>query len=440
MFPLRYCVYSKRFSDVSRAVLLHALGPRCYLLLLTALLSERRVLMVAWSLRKLTACVHAALAALHPLQWQHIFVPVLPSKLLSYACAPYPFLIGLHRSHLPDLLDPDSELALSEVLVVDLDASELHVAGNVRDDSPPLLRDIVGGGLMAPPRVLRRGADSIDGLRVRAAKYLATKLETYTPADMASGMETFSERSADAGQSLAERLHAIAFQHTGKTAAWRMANAKENDRAVDDERAEAPPTWDSTGSYGGDFVSPKTPSIGKAVSSSLYGLSPDDHALSEALLTFFLQLLGNPQPFSQVVLFVFLLCDIPHSFFFFFDFVCVSLQSAVDGPASATAMDDVRERYFLSRGSSTQQRILDAGDSPPLTAFLAEFAHTQMFQVASASPRERSRKYNHHPINTRLLVIVHIRFFRLLAMHLVGREVQKKPIALFTFVQQRWFS
>lgn len=300
---------------MSRAVLLHALGPRCYLLLLTALLSERRVLMVASSLRKLTACVHAALAALHPLQWQHIFVPVLPSKLLSYACAPYPFLIGLHRSHLPDLLDPDSELALSEVLVVDLDESELHVAGNVRDDGPPLLRDIVGGGLMTPPRALRRGADSIDGLRVRAAKYLATKLETYTPAEMASGMETYSERSADAGQSFAERLHAIAFQYTGKTAAWRMANScKENDHAMDDEKAEVPPMWDSTGSYRDDHVSSKThSSSGKAASSSLYGLSPDDHALSEALLTFFLQLIGNPQPFVQVIIiFAFSVVDMEH--------------------------------------------------------------------------------------------------------------------------------
>jgi hypothetical protein len=56
-------------------------------------------------------------------------------------------------------------------------------------------------------------------------------------------------------------------------------------------------------------------------------------------------------------------------------------------------MDDVRERYFLSRGSSSQQRALDTGDSPPLAAFLAEFAHTQMFEVISALPPACTKIY-----------------------------------------------
>jgi hypothetical protein len=292
----------KRYSDVSCAVLLHALGPRRYLLVLTALLSERRVIMVASALRKLTACVHGALAALHPLQWQHIFVPLLPSALLSYACAPYPFLIGLHRNHLPALLDPDSDLALSEVLVVDLDTSALHVAGALHADSPPLLHDVVGGGLLtAHTRAVRRGADSLDHLRVRAAKYLATKLETYTPADVASRVETFAERALDAGQSLAERLHAVASAHSGKTAAWRMAHAQEGG-PLDDANAEAAPAWDAAGAYGEGVGPARGPAAanGKAAASSLYGLGPDDRALSEALLTFFLQLIGDPEPFAQV--------------------------------------------------------------------------------------------------------------------------------------------
>jgi hypothetical protein len=42
-------------------------------------------------------------------------------------------------------------------------------------------------------------------------------------------------------------------------------------------------------------------------------------------------------------------------------------------------MDVVRARYLSSRGAA--QRFLGSGDSPALTAFLAEFAQTQMFQV-----------------------------------------------------------
>jgi hypothetical protein len=172
---------SSAFADVGIAALLHCLGPRRYLLFLIALLSERRIIMVASSLRKLTRCMHCAIAALQPFSWQHIFIPLLPTKLLSYACAPYPYLIGLHASHLPDLLDPEGELPLSEVLVVDLDRGDMHVVGSRQDDGPPLIRDVIGVGIMTSQHVVRRGADKLDGLRVRATRFLASRLEMITP-------------------------------------------------------------------------------------------------------------------------------------------------------------------------------------------------------------------------------------------------------------------
>ena len=60
-------------------------GPSRYLLLLAALLCERRVIMVADDLRKLSACIHAAVAALQPFRWQHILIPMLPTKVTSLA-------------------------------------------------------------------------------------------------------------------------------------------------------------------------------------------------------------------------------------------------------------------------------------------------------------------------------------------------------------------
>lgn len=174
---------SSMFADVGVAALLHCLGARRYLLFLIALLSERRIIMVASSLRKLTRCMHCAVAALQPFSWQHIFIPLLPSKLLSYACAPYPYLIGLHASHLADILDPEGELPLSEVLVVDLDRGDMHVVGSrpTGDDGPPLIRDVIGAGIMTSQHAVRRGADKLDGLRVRATRYLASRLEMITP-------------------------------------------------------------------------------------------------------------------------------------------------------------------------------------------------------------------------------------------------------------------
>ena len=36
----------------------------------------------------MSSCAHAALTLLYPLQWQHIFIPVLPKSKFSYAAAP----------------------------------------------------------------------------------------------------------------------------------------------------------------------------------------------------------------------------------------------------------------------------------------------------------------------------------------------------------------
>jgi hypothetical protein len=77
------------FSDVNIASLLHALGARRYLLILTALLLERRIIMVSSNLRKLTVSIHAAVGALQPFSWQHILIPLLPYTLMNYIACKY---------------------------------------------------------------------------------------------------------------------------------------------------------------------------------------------------------------------------------------------------------------------------------------------------------------------------------------------------------------
>ena len=357
-FEMPAAVDSPVFSDVSVAPLLHALGARRYLLLLTALLSERRVIMMSANLRKLTVCVHAAVAALQPLTWQHIFIPLLPSRLLSYACAPYPFLIGLHASHLDEVLDPEGELALSEVLVVDLDSSALHVAGTTQqgDNVPPLLRDIIGAGLFSPPRSIRRGADTLDGMRVRATRFLASRLEMLTPIDISSTVEKYSEKTADAGHALLEQLHSIVRAHSGKTAAWRLATSDEvktRNSSVDLEAPVpfSPPGAAALAASGSSSGAPTAASTGSSNAQSAYELGPDDASLSEALLVFFLQLIGDPRPFG------------------------------LPGPAAADTIDSVRQRYLASRFGAA--RVMGACDSAPLTGFLEEFVTTQMFQCFS---------------------------------------------------------
>ncbi|CAN0556442.1 unnamed protein product, partial [Ectocarpus sp. 12 AP-2014] len=73
------------------------LGPRNFLRLWSAILCERRVLLVADKVRTLSCCVHAAMAMLYPFAWQHVFIPLLPTDMLEYVSAPMPFVIGVSQ-------------------------------------------------------------------------------------------------------------------------------------------------------------------------------------------------------------------------------------------------------------------------------------------------------------------------------------------------------
>jgi len=96
------------------------------ILLLSAILCEKRILLCGSSLEGISECVHAASTMIFPLQWQHIFIPLLPHDLLRYTCAPMPFIIGLRTDHLAAVLD----LPLHEVIVVSLDKDQVSTAGD----------------------------------------------------------------------------------------------------------------------------------------------------------------------------------------------------------------------------------------------------------------------------------------------------------------------
>lgn len=75
----------------------------CQVRVLAALMSEQKILLVGSRWGQISSCAHALLALLYPLAWQHIFIPVLPSSKLSYACAPMPFVLGVLSSDLKTL-------------------------------------------------------------------------------------------------------------------------------------------------------------------------------------------------------------------------------------------------------------------------------------------------------------------------------------------------
>jgi hypothetical protein len=106
-------------DDINILPLIRFLSPSNILAVFTSLLVERRIIFVADNLSTLSSCVQAAAAVrsffrppllipliarltvsllqlLYPFSWQHIFIPVLPQSLLSFACAPMPYVIGTY--------------------------------------------------------------------------------------------------------------------------------------------------------------------------------------------------------------------------------------------------------------------------------------------------------------------------------------------------------
>jgi hypothetical protein len=116
---------SKR--EVSALQILETLGVESFLCLLSAVMCERRVLVIADSVDKLSSFILAIASMIHPFAWQHVFIPLLPSKLLDYVAAPMPYIIGVRRYLMPKLNND----ILGEVLIIDADSGDLRRAGGI---------------------------------------------------------------------------------------------------------------------------------------------------------------------------------------------------------------------------------------------------------------------------------------------------------------------
>lgn len=63
-----------------------------------AYMFERRIIFTSSNLSVISGCVFASESLLHPLSWQHIFIPLLHEHIIDYCAAPMPFIIGMHSS------------------------------------------------------------------------------------------------------------------------------------------------------------------------------------------------------------------------------------------------------------------------------------------------------------------------------------------------------
>uniref|UniRef100_A0A8D0GSI9 DENN domain containing 2D n=1 Tax=Sphenodon punctatus TaxID=8508 RepID=A0A8D0GSI9_SPHPU len=113
-----------RLEHVEFSALLQHLSPEKILRIFASIVLERRIAFLAKELSTLSKCIHAAAALLYPFTWEHTYIPVVPESLIPTVCSPTPFMLGIQKRYLEQVLDQPME----EVLLVDLCEGELLIS------------------------------------------------------------------------------------------------------------------------------------------------------------------------------------------------------------------------------------------------------------------------------------------------------------------------
>ena len=124
--------------DVNNVIMLWAL-----------LLSEQKVVLQSKTPHVLTMAAETLCAILFPFTWQHVYIPILPARLLDILQAPVPFLMGIDE----EVLASSVNLIPNEV-VVDLDQNARATA--TRSHAPPRHHPPRPPPTAPPPQVRRR--------------------------------------------------------------------------------------------------------------------------------------------------------------------------------------------------------------------------------------------------------------------------------------------
>jgi len=135
-------IESTQISSAPILPLLRCLGVAHMLRLFSALLCERRVILVSQSPSRLSACANATVSILAQgaVHWPHLYIPVLPPGMKPYLAAPVPYLVGLIACHAKSLESVQG--GIGQAVVVDLDLNDIQVHGVSNHDVfiPDLLR------------------------------------------------------------------------------------------------------------------------------------------------------------------------------------------------------------------------------------------------------------------------------------------------------------
>jgi pentatricopeptide repeat protein len=121
------------YTALPYTTLLECLDVENIVTLWSALICERKILLLSSQYSILTVCAEILCSLLFPMKWSHLYVPMLPKMLCPMLDAPMPYLVGIVRGnwlHAQQFLSCDT-------IVVDLDRNKIQFSVQV-PPIPPL--------------------------------------------------------------------------------------------------------------------------------------------------------------------------------------------------------------------------------------------------------------------------------------------------------------
>ncbi|XP_063155781.1 DENN domain-containing protein 3 isoform X2 [Candoia aspera] len=89
--------------------------PEQILQIITCILTERKIVFFCSDWALLTLVSECFMLYIHPIQWQHTFVPILSHQMLDFVMAPTSFLMGCHIDHFEEVCKEADDLILINI-------------------------------------------------------------------------------------------------------------------------------------------------------------------------------------------------------------------------------------------------------------------------------------------------------------------------------------
>ncbi|XP_030301777.1 DENN domain-containing protein 3 isoform X2 [Calypte anna] len=120
MKPLQIIIPSREdpdspIIDLDLHLPLLCFKPKQVLQIMTCILTEQRIVFFSSDWALLTLIAECFMLYLHPLQWQHTFVPILSRQMLDFVMAPTSFLMGCHIDHFEEVSREAEDLILINI-------------------------------------------------------------------------------------------------------------------------------------------------------------------------------------------------------------------------------------------------------------------------------------------------------------------------------------